>query len=93
MKLAEVTEYIKHENGIIGKETVLEYMKKQGKHYAIAAGPAKDHFTGKSTGITEECFTDGVYCWTFGTMYHFEKYNTPITPEFVDHVCSVIKEK
>ena len=87
MKLVEVIKYEKSSEGIREKQKVLEYMK-NGKHFAIAAGPAKDCFTGKSTGVTEECFTDGGYCWAYSVMYHFEKYNTPITQSFIEHVAN-----
>ena len=67
------------------KQDVLEYMK-NGKSYCASARVVKDRVTGDSTSIEDDWKTDGVFCWSQETIYHFEKYNAPLADEFLSHI-------
>lgn len=66
------------------KSKVLEHMK-NGRPYCASARSVKDRMTGEYTGMEDNWKTDGVYCWSEETMYHFDKYNLSLPNEFVEH--------
>lgn len=67
------------------KEKVLEYLK-SGEHYCASARAVTDRVTGELTGLEDNWKTDGVYCWSEDTVYHFEAHNLPLPNEFIVHV-------
>ena len=71
-------------NDIPQKEILVAYLK-SGVIEAAAAGRALDVLTGAR--IPEEwlSYTDGTYHWDTSLIYHFEKYNIPLSGEFMQY--------
>ena len=75
---------------IAEKQRILDYLK-SGKPYCASARSVNDRITGELTGLEDNWKTDGVYCWSEDTIYHFEKYNAVISAGFVN--CVIHGEK
>ena len=68
---------------IPNKSQILSYLA-DGETVACASGYARDIFTGQNIGMFgDRTFSDGVWCWTTEDIYHFEKYDAALDPEFV----------
>ena len=67
------------------KEEILRHLK-NGKEIAIAAGRARDIFTGKEIPGSLFAYSDGVFEWRSDEIYYFEKYNIKLEDEFIAHV-------
>lgn len=64
------------------KKKLLDFMRKQD-HVAVAAGYVNDVVTGENlVGKYLFAYQDGGYGWTSQDVYHFEKYDLELTPEF-----------
>lgn len=71
------------------KQTVLSYLKR----FDICAHttqPVFDKITGEKVLDADNARSDGLYTWYESEIYHFEKYNYMISPDFVEHVLSII---
>ena len=67
------------------KDMILSYLKK-GRYDGVACGSIFDYIRGESKLKTIKLFTDGIYDWTDEEIYHFEKYNMELDPEFIKYV-------
>ena len=70
---------------IAEKQAVLDYMN-NGQKYCASARMVRDRVTGELTGIEDNWKTDGVFCWSSDTIYHFQRYNAPLLDGFIEHV-------
>lgn len=84
----------KDENIFIGgepikeKETVLRFLQAYYPNLATS-GKVIDNITGKEVCNLLDCgYYDGEYYWDETDIYHLEKYNMPINPEFIEYVLS-----
>jgi hypothetical protein len=68
---------------------VLEYLKKYDE-YSVSAHEVVDQYTNRNTGVTSSVYTDGNYWWRTEDIYHFEKYNVKLRPDFVCQVLNSI---
>ena len=79
------------------KSKILKYMK-AGECFSYTSYEVSDYVTGEKTEHADNMYTDGKYCWTFGIMYAFEKYDIPLEKEFIECVlkgvskCQDLKE-
>ncbi len=72
------------------KGKVLEYLKKYHKFenmHLFTSSPFVDRKTKEVVKkTTDGSFTDGKYEWLESDIYHIEKYNMPLKPDFINHV-------
>lgn len=78
------------EKPIDNKEKVLNYLRNPKYQSAVAAGYAKDIFTGQRIPGEFCCCTDGKYGWRSDTIYYFDRYNMALPEEFIMHVLGKI---
>lgn len=67
------------------KEKVLRHLKESDK-ISFASGKATDLVSGNEIDGELCCYSDGTYAWRSDTVYYFEKYNTKLPNEFIEHV-------
>ena len=74
-------------NRVARKTEVLRYMKSASP---MCAAPASviDRETQKNTGIELVMYSDGKYCWSSETLYHFDKYDHTLNQDFINYVLS-----
>lgn len=71
------------------KQVVLKYLR-SFNNVAVAAGYPEDVVTGEIVRIPYLAFEDDEYCWDSSDIYHLEKYDIALDPEFVDKVLAVV---
>ena len=67
------------------KQVILRYLN-NAPQQGICASSMYDIVEKHSTFKTRKFFDDGVYEWTNDEVYHFEKYNLELDPEFIQYV-------
>lgn len=73
------------------KEALIAYMR---SFEPCAAGPMVDDcVTGKQTTIPNAGYEDAEYSWTTQDIYHIEKYDAAVDPDFLKHVKSIQLEQ
>ncbi len=71
---------------IPNKKKVLHFLKSQPP-YAAAGGPFEDVVTGEyQSGKEFLAFKVADWKWTSSDIYHFEKYDLELKPEFIEYV-------
>ena len=66
------------------KKQILDYMK--SFEVNSVGGLIDDCRTGELIYISNSGYEDEVYSWTMQDIYHIEKYNAAVNPEFIIHV-------
>lgn len=71
------------------KGTVLRHLK-SFQPYAAAGGPFEDMVTGEDQwGKQFLAYSDNGWNWTSSEIYHLEKYDLELKPEFIEYVLSL----
>ena len=73
------------EKEYLNKDKILQYLK-NGKIVAVAAGFARDIFTGQRIKGELVAMSDGVYSWRSDIIYYVERYNMRLSDEFEEYV-------
>ena len=68
-----------------GKALVLQYLR-SGDDDGVRCSSIHDRIIGDTTFLDCSCYTDGEYTWDDEDIYHFEKYNIELEPEFLKKV-------
>ena len=71
------------EQAIDGKRKVLLYLK-NGNDDGVRCSGVYDYVKAEPQFDTIHLFTDGEYYWDSEEIYHFEKYNLELNPDFVE---------
>ena len=66
------------------KEKVLSFLK-SFEPKAVAAGHFEDEITGDVVNTDWLSYSSGSFSWTTADIYHFEKYDLELKPEFVEY--------
>lgn len=66
------------------KKMLLDYMKSFEAN--SAGGLVDDCKTGELVMITNVGYEDEEFMWTTQDIYHIEKYNATVNPDFITHV-------
>ena len=66
------------------KGKVLSFLK-SFEPKAAAAGHFNDEVTGEAVDVDWLSYSSGTFSWTTADIYHFEKYNLKLKPEFVEY--------
>ena len=72
---------------IDNKQKILSYLK-AGEDDGVRCSSVHDYVTDEYTGSTIHLYTDGEYFWDDEEIYHFEKYNIPLTNDFLQKVAN-----
>lgn len=67
------------------KQHILNYLRKASK-YAYTSAPVRDAFTKTELSIINDMYSDGEYYWAETEIYHFDRYNLQLNPEFIEYV-------
>ena len=73
------------------KLDVLTYMK-NGKDAGVLCSTVFDFVSNELVPKTINCYTDGEFEWDDREIYHFEKYNLELAPDFVEKAILEQKE-
>ena len=71
------------------KEMLISYMSSY--EATSAGGYIDDCKTGKKIMQTNAGYDDGEYCWSTQDIYHIEKYNAAVNPDFIEHIKKKLK--
>lgn len=74
------------------KQLVLNYLKSFKPSWFTSAS-VTDPILQKRIAKADNLYNDGVYEWSEGEIYLFEKYNMPLNSEFILHCIETLKEK
>lgn len=67
------------------KDDILGYLT-SFKPKWVTSARIIDKVTGEAVkNIVNNSFSDGEYEWTASDIYHFEKYNMPLSAEFIEY--------
>ncbi len=72
-----------NESPVDRKDDILKYMK-SGKDDGVRCSSIYDFVLGCSTGDTIHCYKDDEFEWDDTEIYHFEKYNILLDPQFIN---------
>lgn len=67
------------------KEAILKYLK-AFKPSWVTSISVQDMVTKTIINKADNTFDDSVFEWSEKDIYHFEKYNMPLNPDFITHV-------
>ncbi len=70
------------------KGEILAFLKKFPL-VAVAAGHFNDAVTGEEVDASWCAYRDGGFTWDTCDVYHFEKYDLELSPEFCAHALAV----
>lgn len=69
------------------KDLVLGYMR-SCTYVGWSMAYVKDEVTGIETDVTACGYRENGFQWSSSDIYHLEKYDLPLNPEFLDYVRS-----
>ena len=70
---------------IENKPLILQYLK-SFKPTWFTTGRLIDNISGKKIDIVDNSYDDGVFIWSESDIYHFERYNMPLSKEFTSYI-------
>ena len=71
------------------KAKVVQFFNSVEPGQAVAGGFFDDLVTGETIRKPWRSYASGDYAWTSSEVYHFEKYDLELKPEFIKYVLSL----